>query len=77
MSAGEFIQVKNIEKGEILSFLSIRNAFAEFMGIHTSCLAKTIKESKFYSNSKILIYKSSTPLEDIFNNEAYKKKKRF
>ena len=72
LSKGEYVMVKNNETGEILSFLSIRKA-AEFIVIHPSYLAKTLKLSTFYSNCEFLVYKSSTPLENILNDETYKK----
>ena len=52
-------------------FVSIRKA-AEFIGIHPSYLAKSIKSNNFYLTSKFLVYKSSTPLEEIFYNETNK-----
>jgi hypothetical protein len=72
LSKGEYVMVKKNETGEILSFISIRKA-AEFIVMHPSYLAKTIKLSKFYSSSEFLVYKSSTPLEEILNDEVYKK----
>jgi hypothetical protein len=68
LSKGKYIIVENHATGEILSFISIRKA-AEFIGMHHSYLAKTLNLSEFYSNSKFLVYKSSTPLEDILNNK--------
>ena len=72
LSKGEYVMVKKNETGEILSFISIRKA-AEFIVMHPSYLAKTLKLSKFYSSCVFLVYKSSTPLEDILNDETYKK----
>ena len=72
LSKGEYVVFKKNETGEIVSFISARKA-AEFIGIHHSYLAKTIKLRKFYSNSEFLVYKSSTSLEEILNDEIYKK----
>lgn len=62
---------KKNETGEILSF--IFKKAAEFISIHPSYLAKPIKLSKLYSSSEFLVYKSSTFLEEMFNDETYKK----
>jgi hypothetical protein len=56
---GQTILVKDLEKDVVLSFLSLRKA-AEFIGIHTSYLSKTVKEDlvePFYSSSQFLVYK--------------------
>lgn len=72
ISDGNYILVKNIETGVITSFISIRKA-ADFIGIHPSYLAKSIKLSRFYSNNVFLVYNSSTLLEEILADEKYKK----
>nr|YP_010121889.1 GIY-YIG endonuclease [Monilinia fructicola]QRF72265.1 GIY-YIG endonuclease [Monilinia fructicola] len=71
LSKGEYIVVKVLETDSFLSFISIRKA-AEFIDIHPSYLAKTIKLSGFYKSKEFLVYKSSTPLEEILKLETYK-----
>jgi NUMOD1 domain len=72
ISKGEYITVKVIKTDSFLSFISIRKA-AEFIDMHPSYLAKTLKLKNFYKSKEFLVYKSSTPLEEILSNETYKK----
>ena len=46
LSKGDNTMVKNIVTEDILSFVSIREA-AEYIGIHQSSIAKSIKSKKF------------------------------
>ena len=57
LSKGDNTIVKNIVTEDILSFVSIREA-AEYIGIHHSLIAKSIKSQKFYLGRDYLVYKS-------------------
>ena len=57
LSKGDNTMVKNIVTEDILSFVSIREA-AEYIGIHHSLIAKSIKSKKFYLGRYYLVYKS-------------------
>jgi hypothetical protein len=71
LAKGDNTIVKNIDTKDILSFVSIRKA-AEYIGIHQSFIAKSIKLNKFYIGKGYLIYKSYTIEEEILNSEVYK-----
>lgn len=70
-SNGELTIVLNNNNGQSSSFISTRKA-AEFIGVHHSYLAKSIKNNKFYLGRGFLVYKSFTCLDDIYSSEAYK-----
>jgi hypothetical protein len=57
--------------GETHNFNSNLKA-AEFIGKSASTLYVIIKRKTFYLNSEYLVYKSSTPFEEIINSDAYK-----
>lgn len=44
----------------------------EFIGIHNSYLAKSIKKNKIYLGREFLVYISFTYLGQIHNSEVYK-----
>lgn len=71
LSKGDNTIVKNIDTKDRISFVSIRKA-AEYIGIHPSSIAKSIKLNKFYIGRGYLIYKSYTTEEEILNSEVYK-----
>lgn len=56
--------------GEIVSFASVRKA-AEFIGIHTSYLAKSLNKLNFYLGRGFLVHKSNVHYSDIINSKAY------
>lgn len=70
-ATGESTNVVNRCTGETHNFNSNLKA-AEFIGKAASTLYVIIKRKNFYLNKEYLVYKSSTPFEEIVNSDAYK-----
>ena len=68
---GKSTNVVNRCTGETHNFNSNLKA-AKFIGQDASTLYVIIKRKNFYLNREYLVYKSSTPLEEIINSVAYK-----